>query len=318
MKRIALLLMMLTLTLFCTACHVDYPDPGSVGLEEEAAAPPNLFSFTEGFNFLFISDTQAALGTGDYSDLQTLMTSACAEEHNLSFILHGGDVVNTGMDAEGNLLDEWPAFTEAMAPAGDLPVRVTWGDEDDDTLLSHFSMEQNGPDELLNHFYSFSYENAHFIFLDGTLMGLHRQEYQDWLRSDITATDKEWNIVICHYSLYPTVLDQTAEERATAQREIWESLYQELGVDLVLCGYQGAYSRTYPIYQGAESEDGVIYITAASGVNQATAVQELDYVAASAVGTPNYCLFNINGNALTMKAYDMEGTLLDTLELTKE
>lgn len=318
MKKLWIAFLLLISIAALSACYVEYPELGSGEVGEEVAEETNEFSFSEGFNFLFLADTKAALGTGDYSELNQLLTEACKESHQLKFVLHSGDVVNSGMDADGNELDEWPAYEEAAAPIGELPMRVSWGDSDDNGLLSHFEMLQNGPAGLTDHFYSFSYENVHFVFLDGAYMGLHREEYTEWLRNDIAVTGKDWNIVICHYPLYPAILDDASVDRSTVQRDVWESVYAELGIDLVLSGYQGVYARTYPMLGGTINEtEGIPYVMANSGSALSEVPADADYLAVSANDSPSYCLFNVNGGTVTMMAYNLNGDLIDELILEK-
>lgn len=307
MKKAAFLFICLSLLWTLSGCGVEYPEPApeqnpTTIIEEE---PDN------SYNFLFLSDTAKSESNG-YGTLKSMMELAAQQLPEISFILHGGDVVNPTDDGS-----EWMEYEDAMTAMADIPTYVSWGEKDDAYLTGHYQLPENGPSDLLHHFYSFSYENAHFIFLDGSYMGLHRDDYINWLKNDLTNSSRQWNIVICHFPLYPTVDIDNDLARANAQRDIWDSVLKEMGIDLVLSGHQHLYARTQPVTNGAISEGSPIHVMVNSGSEYSANASTNDYTAFSYTEGSNFCCFNIDDNQLTMTAYDQSMNELDSLSLSK-
>ncbi|MDO4733586.1 MAG: metallophosphoesterase, partial [Bacillota bacterium] len=311
MKNIFLPCLCLFLLFCLCGCGVEYPESNEslldAALEEGAEEAEQA-----GYNFLFISDTAKA-SSGNYSGLKNMMDLAVQELPEISFILHGGDVVNSSQDES-----DWASYWDAMAAVKDIPTYVSWGEKDGQQLSSYYTLPENGPSDLLHHFYSFSYENAHFIFLDSAYMGLQRPEYVNWLRNDLTNSGREWNILVCHYPLYPAADLSNDVERAQAQRSIWDSSLKELGIDLVLSGHQHLYMRSKPVSGGELSPDGPIHIQVNSGGLYTIQVSDFPYIEQSYVTESNFCHFNISGKTLNMTAYDEAMQPIDSLTLTKD
>lgn len=308
-KRLLCFFCCLFLVVLTAGCTVEYPETEP---EEETSPSVAQAEVPAGYNFLFLSDT-AKGENGDYTQLKSMIDYAVHDLPEVSFILHGGDVVNP---TEGGA--EWTEHQAAMEAAADIPTYVTWGELDDEYLTAYYTLPENGPADLIHHFYSFSYENAHFIFLDSSYMGLQREEYVNWLRNDIADNGKTWNILVCHYPLYPAADLDNDVDRANAQRNIWDSILAELGIDLVLSGHQGLYMRTKPAVGGAAATEGPIYILTNSGSRYNTTVSDYDYIDVTYTESSNFCYFNITDNVLTMTVYDQLLSQIDMLTLTKE
>ena len=308
-KRLLYFFCCLFLVALAAGCSVEYPTSDTA----KDASPSALHvEAPTGYSFLFLSDTAKGEG-GDYSQLKTMIDYAADTFPQIDFILHGGDVVNP---TEGGT--EWEEYLAAMEAVANIPTYVTWGELDDEYLPAYYTLPENGPADLLHHFYSFSYENAHFIFLDSAYMGLQRDEYVNWLRNDIASNGKTWNILVCHYPLYPAADLDNDVTRASAQRNIWDSVLTELDIDLVLSGHQRLYMRSKPAVGGAAAEEGPIYILTNSGSRYNTTVNDYDYIDVTYTDSSNFCYFNITDNVLTMTAYDQLLSQIDTMTLTKD
>ena len=151
--------------------------------------------------------------------------------------------------------------------------------------------------------------------MDSAYMGLQRSEYVKWLQEDLAANGKEWNILLCHYPLYPAVDQDQDLARAKAQRKIWDGVLNAADVDLVLCGHQHLYMRSCPVAGGSVAEDGVIHIMTSSGSIYSGGAGDFDYIKTSYAQGASFCYFNITGSQLTMTAYGRENQVIDTLSL---
>lgn len=312
MKKLLILLLSLLLFSMLTGCNVEYEKD-----IEDSSEQSDLERLREeearetGYSFLFLSDTAKAEG-GDYSKLKTMMDYAASGLPAASFVLHAGDVVNPSEDGA-----EWTEYQEATAALGDIPTYVSWGEKDDDSLLSQFSLPENGPTDLLHHFYSFDYEDAHFVFLDSAYMGLQREDYTNWLRSDLESNGKKWNILVCHYSLYPACDLDHDIDRAEAQRKLWDALLCDLDIDLVLSGHQHVYARSYPVQGGEKADDGPIYVQVNSGGICNANTADYEYTETAYIETSTFCHFKITPTDLNMTVYDENLQQVDSLTIRK-
>lgn len=113
-------------------------------------------------------------------------------------------------------------------------------------------------------FYSFDYSNAHFISLNSELGsifnnsndwtgvrfggGFTSSPLTDWLRADLDANDKEWVIIYLHQPPYTDGSHESGtwyEIYMKAIRENFAPIWEQYGVDLVICGHTHVYERSY-------------------------------------------------------------------------
>jgi 3',5'-cyclic AMP phosphodiesterase CpdA len=279
---------------------------GTQAVADAAAAAAN------GWSFLFISATADPAGGSDYRALHDLLANAPATPE---LILHGGDVVQDNEDRA-----EWDALAAALEELPDTPLYAAWGELDGGYFSSYCLTGDNGPEGLTDHFYSLTWENVHFCFLDSTYMGLQRDDYVDWLTDDIAANGQDWNVVICHHALYPAADVPQDAERAEAQRAIWLNALEQAGVDLVLSGHETVYGRTDAIRQGDPVADGIVYVQTCSGAqadgaSPDAAADGTSPIAVSHAAEAVACLFRVADDTIEMTAYTPDGTAVDLLTL---
>lgn len=114
-------------------------------------------------------------------------------------------------------------------------------------------------------YYSFDYGNVHFISLNSELgslwgpfdyNGVFTDGYQNspvmqWLKADLAATKKTWKIAFWHqlpYSGQDVNSDDFWEVYMHAMRDHFNPVLEQYGIDLVLCGHDHDYQRTYLIH----------------------------------------------------------------------
>ncbi len=115
--------------------------------------------------------------------------------------------------------------------------------------------EAGGVPSGTEHYYSFDYNNIHFISLDsivGTLSASANTVMTDWLRQDLAATTQRWIIAYWHggpYTKSSHDSDSTTDTLAwmVQMRENIVPILESYGVDLVLNGHSHAYERSWPI-----------------------------------------------------------------------
>ncbi len=112
-------------------------------------------------------------------------------------------------------------------------------------------------------YYSFDYGNVHFISLNtelGSLVGSHDwngvfsasnfngSPVRQWLVNDLTANALPWVIVYFHQPPYTDGShhsDNLWEFYMKAMRDNYTPIFEQHGVDIVLCGHSHVYERSY-------------------------------------------------------------------------
>ena len=95
-------------------------------------------------------------------------------------------------------------------------------------------------------FYSYDYNNAHFIVLNTNNLSEDKALSDDqlaWLKADAAASDAQWKIVVLHKALYSNG-SHYDDKDVKAMREQLCGLLPDLGIDIVLQGHDHVYLRT--------------------------------------------------------------------------
>jgi predicted phosphodiesterase len=136
--------------------------------------------------------------------------------------------------------DCWLAIVDPI----DEKMKITIGNHDDisssllNQYMSHFSLSKQ--------YYSFDYQNAHFVVLS-TEQTSSSSQY-NFVKSDLAKASSnpniDWIIVYMHKPLYTSPSVHAGE---STMRDKYHPLFDQYGVDFVLYGHNHAYERSYPI-----------------------------------------------------------------------
>ena len=223
------------------------------------------------------------------------------------FIISMGDLVEDG----GNY-GQWDKFY--FGPAKDLisnrPFISTLGDHegsgDEGELVEHFLFPELEHEEL---WYSFDYGMVHFISLD------YRHEDSEkmmtWFEEDMRASEAKWNIVFMHRPSY-----NLGGHRSFWGNPHWPDLFQKHKVDVVFGGHSHIYERFHPVYTAGNEDWPITYVTTGgSGASLYDAVQ--NPVLAYAQSVNHYADVNLDAEKLVLRTYDIDGMLIDSLQIDK-
>lgn len=247
----------------------------------------------ENFSFIVYGDSQArqywnfkgnegvaaSVEYKRFADTYETLNEAFEEVENPAFMLHMGDIVDSGEKTAW-----WNLFFKSLGDhAKSTPHFAIPGNHDvqyiDETNLKglsfnrYFNHPSNGGDNArdqryassLSHpiaqaemtesdemIYSYNYGDAHFIVLhtgdDNKVKAdyevLHKSQ-KEWLIKDLEANkDAKWTILMTHRPMYSPSGD-SASFRWLA------GVVEEYGVDLVLQAHDHRNARTYPIKNGS-------------------------------------------------------------------
>lgn len=118
---------------------------------------------------------------------------------------------------------------------------------------SEFAIDQNfilsnvpKQDTSSGVYYSFDYNNAHFMVLNTNNLseeqGLSKDQ-MEWLKQDAAQSDAQWKIVALHKAPYSNGSHFDDDDVIQLRKEL-STLMPELGIDVVLQGHDHVYLRT--------------------------------------------------------------------------
>ncbi|MEI6580030.1 MAG: metallophosphoesterase family protein, partial [Eubacteriales bacterium] len=192
-------------------------------------------------------------------------------------------------------------------------------------------------------YYSFDYNNAHFIVLNTNDLNAKNElsdEQINWLKQDAAASNAQWKIVSLHKAMYSNGAHYDDKDVIAIRKQLC-SLMPELGIDLVLQGHDHVYLRTDAMkgnrvvksktetlsYKGLdykaklEPKGSIYVISGCAGVKNylpksADATDKLFPRAESIVNAelPIFSAIQIDGNKLYFDAYTVDGKLTKRID----
>lgn len=259
------------------------------------------------FSFIAGGDSRTNM-----SDWETAANKLATE--SVDFHLFLGDHVNSG----SSTIDWNNWYTRGANFLTKNLIYHTGGNHEYGSIyLNQFIMPGN------EKWYSFSFGNTLFICL------LSEQDFSaqhTWLVNELSTTTKTWKVVFFHKLFFTTGshADDMKDYRLT-----WWKAFDDYGVDVILNGHTHYYLRSKPINlfvstnpplvdeYGSSPEQGRLQIVAGSYGAPLTATGSEWFVEKN-VSAMNYTKFEIDDNLLKMNAYNMSGTLIDSLTIVKQ
>lgn len=200
---------------------------------------------SDSFSFFHMTDPQSTTEK-QYNQVFAPALELAFNNHDADFILGTGDYVDDGRSfiqwqrmfnsATDTLMD-----TAFMAGAGN-------HEEKGDNALDYYFTFPNAPeqDKITGVYYSFDYNNAHFVVLNTNNLGADEglsAEQIEWLKADMNASDANWKFVALHKAPYSNG-SHYDDDDVIAIREQLMGLMPELGIDIVFQGHDHVFMRT--------------------------------------------------------------------------
>lgn len=284
-------------------------------------------SEAEPFTFVYFGDAQNNVK----SHWSRVIREAYSDAPKASFLLHAGDLINTAnRDAEWG---EWfyaGGFIHRTTPCIATPGNHEYFKERDADgevvsygLSRHwrptFAFPQNGPSGLEESVYTLVYQGTRIISLNSN----ERQEIQArWLDSVLSSNQCRWTIITFHHPIY-----SAAEGRDNPQlRSLWQPLFDQYRVDLVLQGHDHTYARSQLMAYQSENvptgvtrkskEAGTVYVVSVSGPKMYD-LGHRPFMRRSAQDTQLYQIITVDGDELRYEARTAIGRPYDAFTLRK-
>lgn len=273
-----------------------------------------------GFTFIGVTDTQGS-NDNDYAVWKKTLAAALSKFPDARFLVHTGDMVD-----DGQKINQWNLFQGAVAnELMNLPIAPAVGNHDvfngnkTNSNAKNFTDAFNLPKELntgapLGTVYSYDYGNVHIAVMNTEVSNADLIKQAEWLRQDMTGSNKTWKIVALHRGPYGATYD------SAHIRNAWTPAFDDLGIDLVLQGHDHNYVRSYTMKNGVKANDGkgTLYLTGnAGGVKfyplKPRAWQKVNIQPKLQM----YIAVTVSNDEMLIQAYDVKNTLRDSVTLSK-
>lgn len=287
---------------------------------------------SEDFTALIFPDSQSA----DYRGWDALAKEAYKRNPTAAFFINMGDLVDNGEDAS-----QWDAWFTAVEPMiEDIPFvgvmgnhetyNLQWQVREPKVYLSLFDFPAVPQREDNNRYYSFDYNDVHFVVLDTQLaerpeaeraQALAREEA--WLRQDLATTKARWKVVLMHKDIlrYPNTKRPDTVPGITDMGYVFMPIFDAYHVDAVVSAHYHMYRRRGHIKDFKRDESGPLYIISgvAGDVRYATLWKShpLDTFVSPYPAEANYIVLTKTDDRLTFEAFLANGTKFDEVQVNK-
>ncbi len=256
------------------------------------------------------------------------VTKKCAEGAYAlrpNFLLHCGDTVDNG-----HAKNQW--IGDLLVPISTLSSRVPMfpviGNHEQNSHWYYDYFSLPAPE----YYYTFHYGNSQFFMIDSNKPLDPDSEQYQWLERELASSKATWKFTCHHHPCFSSDENDygdhvKGEEGEGPEVYTWGDpnarkltpLYEKYGVDIAWNGHIHLYERTWPIYQMTiNQEKGVRYITSGGGGGHLEqAAPQRSWFSLHFKRAYHYCYVTIHDRSIQLKAYDIDGQLFDTFELTK-
>jgi predicted GH43/DUF377 family glycosyl hydrolase/predicted phosphodiesterase len=219
---------------------------------------------------------------------------------------------------------------QKIAPLDD-QMHIAIGNHDDTSssllnqYLNHF--------DLSKQYYSFDYENTHFLSLstEMTTSSTQKSFAENDLAAASTDADIHWIVVFFHKPMYTSPNHHSASD---TMQTSYGPMFDKYHVDLVLFGHNHSYERTYPIKYNPSSPssptvvnrdtklysnvDGRIMMTVGMGGQSLYSFDgKASYVVKQVTGKYGMLYLSIGDTNIEARLYDTSGNILDSFTINK-
>lgn len=240
---------------------------------------------------------------GDNASGSDVFAGICKliKQENPLFLLHAGDVCysrNYAVWKRDLFIDEFQDL------ASEAPFYTAIGNHEGwhPNTMAFLRAPNSGSGE--QHYYSFEFGDVFFLVLSSQHpAGAGSRQYEYAVKS-LSETKKKWKVVICHKSGYCGCPHGNLGDI----RELADSVFRRYNTDIVINGHSHFYQRNYT---------GGIYHFIMGGAGSGLHEPEPEEFSQKTVVAHHFALFEIEKNELKMKVYDLNRTLIDSLEIKK-
>jgi hypothetical protein len=265
---------------------------GADGAMSDTYAYTTFDPTADDLSFLVMGDSR------DNHDIQAQLTDA-AVAHDPRFLLHTGDYLFLA-----NSISEWAEFFDASTPElASMPMVPVHGNHEL-FLAEYFGMVAAPGNE---EWYSVDLGPLHVAVINDSRDDETIEQQAQWLDQDLTKSTAAFDIVVTHRAFYSSGNHGSTE----ILQETLIPIIDAHDVPLVLSGHDHGYERTVPLTAGAVDEAGGTTYVICAGAGADLYGFDGDWFTAHAESAHHYVHVDITGGQLTLKAYRLDGSLMD-------
>ena len=168
---------------------------------------------------------------------------------------------------------------------------------------------------------AFTRGGCRFVGLDSNLPLRPGSAQGDWLARELAANRDAWTFLFLHHTTY------SASNHGSSQalQAALVPLLDAHAVDLVFCGHDHDYERTWPLRAGAAvgtdaepdyvNPGGTVFVVSGGGASlygSGTA-----WFTAYSESVPHFVIVDVEANRLALRAIDTDGRVIDRMTITK-
>lgn len=226
------------------------------------------------------------------------------------FMIHCGDLV-----VDGRNTSEWYTFLSRFEDfTGKYSMMPVYGNHESDspTMRRLFQHPSNFSTDSDNegHWFSFNYNNVHFVGLDNFRDYKNGSEQYTWLENDLSSISPDIDHIIVYFH-HPMYSNGGYHGPNLLIRKELEPLFIQHGVDLVFSGHNHWYERS--------KANGITYITTGGMSEHLKDFADLSSNEWSLYieKVNHYCRVSIDGPDLKVEMVRSDGTIGDSYESMK-
>jgi len=239
-----------------------------------------------------------------------------------NFMLHCGDVVDDGHAKSQWIFDLFEPCSKLFAHVPAFPV-IGNHEKNSHWYYDYFHLPEP------EYFYTFRCGNAEFFMVDSNKPCGPDSEQYARLEKALAASTATWKFAAHHHPCFSSDENDYGDtlkgkedvdfRPGDGNARALIPLYEKHGVDIVFAGHIHSYERTWPILNMAINQArGVRYIVSGGGgggLEQAG--PQRAWFSIHVQRGHHFCFATVHDRTIQFKAYDIEGRLFDTFELTK-
>lgn len=236
-------------------------------------------------------------------------------------MIHVGDLIYP----RGRLEDNPRKFFDPYGPLiASVPICPCMGNheyrlDDAQPFLDAFVLPRNGPSGARpEEHYWFDYAGVRFVGIDSNHdEPVFREAVAPWLDEVLAGAGDRWKVVFFHEPVHT----QGRYPPAVKLLNTIIPVIERHRVDLVLCGHNHMYERSYPIRGGRHVApgEGTVYITTgAGGANLAEAQLPMpDTLAVWNDRVHSFTMADVGPERILLRQIDVEGRIIDECDVVR-
>lgn len=179
---------------------------------------------------------------------------------------------------------------------------------------SHFTLPENGIDELKETSYYIDYQGVRIIMLNSNEK---LEEQSVWLDKLLANNPNKWTIAVFHHPVFSA--GRTRKDNDT--KTYFKPLFDKYHVDLVLQGHDHTYARSYKIKNESvvsNSEQGTYYVVSSCGA-KSYPINPLNKNLMAKMGNEVQLFqrISVSEKKLIFNSYTVNGQIYDSFEINK-